>query len=71
MEKNNIVSVRWFDGYLEEFETTETRFGSDFLWMRLSNGKNRHIPLRQVRWFGMSKESHQIKETSIEESNSQ
>jgi hypothetical protein len=27
----NIVSVRWFDGYLEEFECEEVRFGSDIL----------------------------------------
>lgn len=59
MEKANKVTVRWFDGYMEEFETTEVRFGSDLLWMRLSNGCNRHIPLRQVRWFGLSQESHQ------------
>lgn len=57
--KMNVVTVRWFDGYLEEFEATEVRFGSDLLWMRLSNGQNRHIPLRQVRWFGMTEESHQ------------
>lgn len=54
-----IVSVRWHDGYLEEFETDEVRFGSDLLWMRLTNGKNRHIPLRSVRWFSLSHESHQ------------
>ena len=56
---NNKVTVRWFDGYMEEFEATEVRFGSDLLFIRLSNGKNRHIPLRNVRWFGMSQESHQ------------
>ncbi len=55
MEQNNIVTVHWWDGYIEEFETTEVRFGSDMLFMRLSDGKNRHIPLREVRWFGMSK----------------
>ncbi len=52
------VSVRWWDGYLEEFEATETRSGSDLLWMRLANGSNRHIPLRQVRWFSLDPESH-------------
>lgn len=52
------VSVRWFDGYLEEFAATEVRFGSDLLWMRLENGSNRHIPLREVRWFSMTPESH-------------
>lgn len=38
---------------------TEVRFGSDLLWIRLEDGNNRHIPLRMVRWFGMSIESHQ------------
>lgn len=55
----NKVTVRWFDGYLEEFEAEEVRFGSDLLFIRLEDGRNRHIPLRQVRWFGLSKESHQ------------
>lgn len=55
----NTVTVRWHDGYLEEFKATEVRFGCDLLWMRLEDGKNRHIPLRSVRWFGMSQESHQ------------
>lgn len=54
----NMITVRWFDGYLEEFAASEVRFGCDLLWMRLVNGQNRHIPLRLVRWFGMSKESH-------------
>jgi hypothetical protein len=54
----NTVNVRWHDGYLETFEAVEVRFGSDLLWMRLSNGQNRHIPLRSVRWFSLSNESH-------------
>lgn len=56
--QKNHVSVRWHDGYLEEFDATEVRFGSDLLWLRLCDGQNRHIPLRSVRWFGMSHESH-------------
>lgn len=59
IKNTNIVTVRWFDSYLEEFEATEVRFGFDILFLRLADGKNRHIPLRQVRWFGMTKESHQ------------
>lgn len=55
----NAVTVRWSDSYLEEFEATEVRFSSDILFLRLADGKNRHIPLRQVRWFSMSNESHQ------------
>lgn len=57
----NVVNVRWIDGYLETFEATEVRFGCDLLWMRLKDGENRHIPLRQVRFFSTSKESHAIK----------
>lgn len=55
----NIVNVRWHDGYIETFEAVEVRFGSDLLWMRLADGKNRHIPLRSVRWFSLSSESHE------------
>lgn len=44
---------------MEEFEATEVRFGCDLLFLRLKDGKNRQIPLRHVRWFGMSRESHQ------------
>ena len=53
------VAVRWFDGYLEEFVAVEVRFGSDLLWLKLENGQNRHIPLRQVRWFSVYPESHE------------
>jgi hypothetical protein len=55
----NKVTVRWWDGYLEEFECSEARFGSDLLFLRLESGSNRHIPLRQVRWFSLEKESHE------------
>ena len=54
----NTVNVRWWDGYLETFEATEVRFGCTLLWMRLSNGENRNIPLWMVRWYSLSKESH-------------
>jgi len=52
------VTVRWRDGYLEEFGATEVRFGSDLLWLRLVAGGNRRIPLRMVRWFQVLPESH-------------
>lgn len=42
----NKVTVRWWNGYLEEFECSEVRFGSDLLFLRLESGSNRHIPLR-------------------------
>jgi hypothetical protein len=50
------VSVRWSDGYLEEFKASEVRAGNDLLWMVLVNGQNRHIPLRTVRWFSITPE---------------
>ena len=56
----NNVSVRWWDGYLEPFEAEEVRFSSDLLWLRLVDGSNRHIPLRQVRWFSLAPESHEV-----------
>jgi hypothetical protein len=62
----SIVNARWFDGYLETFEATEVRFGSDLLWMRLKKGDNRHIPLRSVRWFSTIPESHEKKESEGE-----
>jgi len=59
--KINTVNVRWHDGYLETFEATEVRFGSDMLWLRLLDGQNRHIPYRgSVRWFSLSEESHAV-----------
>lgn len=56
------VDVRWWDGYFETFDCSEVRFGSDLLWMRLQDEQNRHIPLRQVRWFATYPESHSKKE---------
>lgn len=54
------LTVRWNDGYLEQFEAEEVRFGCDLLWMHLINGGNRHIPLRSVRWFSVTPESHEL-----------
>jgi hypothetical protein len=57
---NNIkVNVRWIDGYYESFDCIEVRFGLDLLWLRLNEGKNRHIPLRSVRWFSVTPESRE------------
>jgi hypothetical protein len=53
------VNVRWIDGYYESFDCTEVRFGLDLLWMELTDGKNRHIPLRSVRWFSVTPESRE------------
>lgn len=55
-DKEILVQVRWWDGYREEFNASEVRFGCDLLWLRLASGGNRHIPLRGVRWFSISPE---------------
>ena len=53
-----LVNVRWCDGYLEAFECSQVRQGGQILWMRLTNGQNRTIPLVGVRWFSTEPESH-------------
>ena len=58
------IAVRWWDGYLEEFEASEVRFGGDLLWIKQVDGKNRHIPLRHVRWFSVYPESHETLDTN-------
>jgi hypothetical protein len=56
-----VVNVRWFDGYLETFyDVSDVRFGSDLLWLVFTDKRNRHIPLRSVRWFSLSQESHEV-----------
>lgn len=66
MESKTItVNVRWFDGYLERFQCKAVRFGSDLLWVRLVSDENRHIPLRNVRWFSTDPESHAIEEAEV------
>lgn len=55
-----IVTVRWLDGYMEQFEATEVRAGCALLWVRQTDGSERSIPLiGNVRWFSRSVESHQ------------
>jgi hypothetical protein len=48
---NFIVTVRWWDGYIEEFNAIEARAGAFLLWIKLKNEETRHIPLEKVRWF--------------------
>jgi len=58
------VNVRWWDGYFEEFEVEDVRFGCDLLWLKLKNGQNRHIPTRHVRWYSIYPESHEKEVTT-------
>lgn len=52
----NTLSVRWFDGYYEQFSTSEIRNGGYMLWCKLATGDERWIPLTQVRWFSTTGE---------------
>lgn len=52
------VNVRWLDSYLEIFECDEVRAGYAFLWMKLTSGENRQIPMINIRWFSQTPESH-------------
>jgi len=57
----SLVTVRWNDGYMEDFKCSDVRFGSDLLWLRLETGQNRHIIVsRQVRWWSVYPESHEV-----------
>lgn len=61
MEDSIIVNVRWMDGYIEVFECGEVRQGAYIIWMKLTNGQNRTIPLiGNVRWFSTDPESHAV-----------
>ena len=52
MKETLELYVRWWDGYIENFRNvTEWRAGAYLLWIRLSTGHTKHIPLSQVRWF--------------------
>lgn len=50
-ENTKVVTVRWWDGYIETFNTRKARAGAYMLWMVLTNGEERRIPLQQVRWY--------------------
>ena len=47
------VCVRWFDGYYEEFNAEAVRAGNSYLWMKLQDGKNRWLPIKEIRWFSI------------------
>ncbi len=61
-----LVNVRWADGYLEAFECSQVRQDGEILWMRLTNGKNRTVPLKGVRWFSTDPESHEYKKDDVD-----
>lgn len=53
------VTVNWWDGYIEEFSCSGVKFCPHILWMKLSNGENRYIPMTMgIRWFSLYPESH-------------
>ena len=65
MDESILVNVRWMDGCLEVFECSQVRQGGYLLWMRLTNGQNRNLPLWQVRWFSTDPESHSYSKDDV------
>ena len=58
--KERVVTVRWLDGYIERFECHEdVRASEAVLWLRLTIGSNRAIPLKNVRWYSILPEMHE------------
>lgn len=56
-----IVNVRWLDGYLETFyDVSDARASGDILSLIFTDKRNRQIPLRSVRWYSLSQESHEV-----------
>ena len=52
-----IVTIRWSDEQLKRFECIgKPGIGPYLLWMKLTDGKNRHILLRHVKWFSYLEE---------------
>ena len=48
-----IVTVRWWDGYIETFKANEIRAGAYMLYIKLEKDERR-IPLQQVRWYKLN-----------------
>lgn len=44
------ITVRWWDGFKRDYLVTDYQFGSDYIWLKLGDGKEKWIPTRHVRW---------------------
>ena len=53
------VNIRWNDGYFESFGVRQIRISETLLFIRLWDGGNRYIPLRNVRWYALYPEDHE------------
>jgi len=51
----NKITVRWWDGFKRTYSIKEFESGSDYLWIMLSDGHEKWIPTRGVRWFSPEK----------------
>lgn len=58
-DRDFVVAIRWLDGYLESFRARQIRISESLIWLRLKDGKNRNIPLMNVRWYSVYPESHE------------
>ena len=55
-DDRKLFAIRWWDGYCETFEVTEVRMGAYLIWMKLTSGEERRVPLlSNVRWAGFVK----------------
>lgn len=56
-----VITVRWMDGDIEEFEAQDkVRLSTALLFFKLNKtGMNRHIPLSNVRWYSIYPETHE------------
>ena len=49
--KADTIIVRWWDGFKRTYDISEYEPGCDYLWINLSDGSERWIPTRMMRWF--------------------
>jgi hypothetical protein len=45
------ITIRWHDGFKRSYAITDSQFGSDYLWIKLTEGKEKWIPTRSIRWI--------------------
>ena len=60
--KEILITVRWWDGYLETFNVFEksVRAGAYLLYFITTNGNERRIPVQQVRWYYLGNNNYKL-----------
>jgi len=57
-DEDYVIEIRWTDGLFESFNARQIRVSESLLWLRLRDGRNRNIPLQNVRWYSIYPEIH-------------